>query len=133
VASFVVSARSFSTAAMNQNKAVFGTPEARSWFLSKLRPPDGPQDDKLALRMIFADFFTSIAQFRKDSASAEAAKAHTTMEVRDANLRTRDLAQGAVADEFRKLMSSVVSFFLNKSIADIYIKMRRELRLTSIS
>jgi hypothetical protein len=76
MAIFMVSGQSYSTAAMNQNKAVFGTPEAKQWFLSKLRPADAPHDDKLALRMIFSDFYTSIAQFRKDAASADAAKSH---------------------------------------------------------
>jgi len=98
---------------MGQNKAIFGTPEAKSWFLSKLRPPDAAHDDKLALRLIFSDFFTAIAQFRKDSVSADAVKARTAMEIRDANLRKRDSASGAVADEFRKLMSLVFSFFSN--------------------
>ncbi|KAF9516467.1 hypothetical protein BS47DRAFT_1360305 [Hydnum rufescens UP504] len=94
VATFMVSGRSHSSAAMRQNKVMFGTPETWAWFLAKLRPPGAPADDKLALRMIFSDFYSSIAQYRNDTASANASKALTMLELRDAN-------------ELRALMASV--------------------------
>jgi hypothetical protein len=108
MAIFMVSGRSYSTAAMHRNKVVFGTPEARAWFLSKLRPPNASHDDKLALRMIFGDFYTSIAQYRKDATSANAANALTQIELREASLKTRDSARSALADEFRRLLSWVL-------------------------
>ncbi|KAF9503843.1 hypothetical protein BS47DRAFT_1369239 [Hydnum rufescens UP504] len=74
----------FMVSAMCQNKVMFGTPETWAWFLTKLRPPGAPADDKLALRMIFSDFYSSIAQYRNDTASANASKALTMLELRDA-------------------------------------------------
>jgi hypothetical protein len=91
---------------MRQNKVLFGTPEARIWLLNKLRPPNAPRDDKLALRMIFGDFYSEIARQRHDTAAANAAEALTKLEVREAKLRSRDSAKNAVADELRALMGS---------------------------
>ena len=91
---------------MRQNKVLFGTPEARIWLLSKLRPPNAPKDDKLALRIIFSDFYAEIARQRHDPAAGNASKAATELEVREAKLRSRDSAKNGVADELRVLMGS---------------------------
>jgi hypothetical protein len=94
---------------MRHNKVAFGTPEAKAWFLSKLRPANTPTsaDDSLTLRMIFNDFYTSIAQYRNETTNAAASEALTIVEIRDSQLRTRDSARIALVDELRRIMSSL--------------------------
>jgi hypothetical protein len=100
---------------MRQNKVLFGTPEVRTWLLSRLRPADAPADDKIALRMIFSDFYSEIAHQRNDPGAAKASKALTMLELRDASLKTRDSARNALADELRALLGSFSYFFVTSA------------------
>jgi hypothetical protein len=62
--------------------------------------------------MIFSDFYSSIAWYRNDAASADASTAVTMLELQDASLKSCDSAQRGLADQLRALMSLSFHFFL---------------------
>jgi hypothetical protein len=115
--------RSYSSIAMCHNKVAFGTPEAKDWFLSKMLPQDASMDTDFALRTIFTDFYSHIANYRNKAGKVMAAKALTKADRRDECLKSRDSAHGALADKLRNLMG--LSFLLCYPHTNFLLKLQR--------
>jgi hypothetical protein len=126
MAIFMASGHSYSSSTLQHNKVVFGTPKAQEWFLNLLgaskaskvslltsaTTPGKEEDSSTILCIIFQDFYVSMAHYHKQLNKVKAAQAHSKVETWNEDLKNRDSACNALADEFRKIMHMFFSIFV---------------------
>ncbi|KAF9504626.1 hypothetical protein BS47DRAFT_1368652 [Hydnum rufescens UP504] len=106
---------SYSASVLQHNKVIFGTPEARAWFLNILGAStlsmgtsldSSVEEDHNILHVIFQDFYISMACLHKELDQLKEGQTQSKVQLQNASLRTCDLARTALADEFRNVMAS---------------------------
>jgi hypothetical protein len=127
-------------AKVNLFLTIFGTPEARAWFLNILgalslsmwtAPYSGAEEDHNLLCIIFHDFYASMACLHQELKEYNTAETKMKLESWNASLKTCDQAQIALSEEFRKIMGLSTHLFVNSCGSDPVYKVSAGLNVNS--